>query len=175
MDKRSSNRRNTSGLSNSDVENVSKQIFDEIVDELVLGVAFDVHRSVKTGLFAILETESPTKLKSSMEIDSNLNQTNLGKSELCLFFFVKLSYFKLNLQFHMKFRNGRIWPSDHNSIWSSTIEKTTRMYMSKLSKKFSRIQIRTTFRKMYGNGSKFKPFGKSKVSHKWQRQLQRIW
>ena len=78
MDKRSSNRRNTSGLSNSDVENVSKQIFDEIVDELVLGVAFDVHRSVKTGLFAILETESPTKLKSAMEIDSNLNQTNLG-------------------------------------------------------------------------------------------------
>ena len=94
MDKRSSNRRNTSGLSNSDVENVSKQIFDEIVDELVLGVAFDVHRSVKTGLFAILETESPTKLKSAMEIDSNLNQTNLGKFEkLCLFYFREIIIF----------------------------------------------------------------------------------
>lgn len=78
MDKRSSNRRTATGLSNAELETMSKQIFDEVLDELVLGVAFDVHRSVKTGLFAILETDSQNKSKS-MEVDANLNQTtNLG-------------------------------------------------------------------------------------------------
>lgn len=43
------------------MENVSKQIFDECLDEIVLGVAFEVHRSVKTGLFAVLEPDSPSK------------------------------------------------------------------------------------------------------------------
>ena len=53
-----SNRR---GLSNSDLENVSKQIYEECLEEIVLGVAFDIHRSVKTGLFAVIEPESPSK------------------------------------------------------------------------------------------------------------------
>jgi SAGA-associated factor 11 len=48
-------RRNPPNLTNSEMESVSKQIFDECLDELVLGVAFEIHRSVKTGLFAIMD------------------------------------------------------------------------------------------------------------------------
>ena len=54
-----SNRR---GSLNTDLENVSKQIFDECLDEITLGVAFDIHRSVKTGLFAVIEPDSPNKI-----------------------------------------------------------------------------------------------------------------
>jgi len=63
-----SNRR---GPLNSDVENVSKQIFDECLDEIVLGVAFDIHRSVKTGLFAVIEPESPNKKGTPMEVGNS--------------------------------------------------------------------------------------------------------
>lgn len=56
-----SRRSSSNVVSNSDLENVSKQIFDECLDEIVLGVAFEVHRSVKTGLFAVLEPDSPKK------------------------------------------------------------------------------------------------------------------
>ena len=60
-----SNRR---GSLNTDVENVSKQIFDECLDEITLGVAFDIHRSVKTGLFAVIEPDSPNKKGTPMEV-----------------------------------------------------------------------------------------------------------
>merc|ERR1711963_1238133 len=75
MDKRGGSASSRRNISNAEMETMSKQIYDEIIDELVLGVAFDVHRSVKTGMFAILETDS----SKSKNMDQDFNQsTNLG-------------------------------------------------------------------------------------------------
>ena len=75
MDKRGGSASSRRNISNAEMETMSKQIYDEILDELVLGVGFDVHRSVKTGMFAILETES----SKSKNLDQDFNQsTNLG-------------------------------------------------------------------------------------------------
>ena len=75
MDKRGGSASSRRNISNAEMETMSKQIYDEIIDELVLGVAFDVHRSVKTGMFAILETDA----SKSKNMDQDFNQsTNLG-------------------------------------------------------------------------------------------------
>jgi SAGA-associated factor 11 len=60
-----SNRRGSSVVSSvGDADTVAKQVYDECLDEIILSCAFDIHRSVKTGLFAVLEADSPTKAKS---------------------------------------------------------------------------------------------------------------
>ena len=58
-----SGRRGSAGLSNNEMEAVSKFVYDDLLDEVMLGLAFDVHRSVRTGLFSVLESaESPSKV-----------------------------------------------------------------------------------------------------------------
>ena len=57
--------RRASGGSSSDIDNLAKQVYEECLDEIILGVAFETHRSAKTGLFAVLESaESPNKNKN---------------------------------------------------------------------------------------------------------------
>ena len=49
----------------SDLDTLAKEVYDECLDEIILGVAFETHRSAKTGLFAVLEAaESPNKNKN---------------------------------------------------------------------------------------------------------------
>jgi len=51
--------------SSNDLDTLTKEIYDECLDEIILGVAFETHRSAKTGLFAVLEAaESPNKIKN---------------------------------------------------------------------------------------------------------------
>lgn len=68
-------RRSSSGISNSDVDNVTRQVFDDCLDEIILGVSFDIHRSVKTGLFAVLELDSlsPSKKGTAMDTSGSTN------------------------------------------------------------------------------------------------------
>ena len=73
-------RRGTNSMSATDLENVSKQMYEECLEEIVLGVAFDIHRSVKTGLFAIIDTETLNKEKSTpMDIS---NSGTIGSTDV---------------------------------------------------------------------------------------------
>ena len=66
-----SGRRNASGLSSSEMDAAAKFVFDDLLDDVMLGLAFEVHRSVKTGLFAILDSAESSPSKSAkMESES---------------------------------------------------------------------------------------------------------
>ena len=59
--------------SSNDLDTLTKEIYDECLDEIILGVAFETHRSAKTGLFAVLEAaESPNKHKNPVENIGNV-------------------------------------------------------------------------------------------------------
>ena len=69
----------TKAGSTNDLDTLTKEIYDECLDEIILGVAFETHRSAKTGLFAVLEAaESPNKHKNPVVINKE-HKRNIKK------------------------------------------------------------------------------------------------
>nr|ACO13031.1 Ataxin-7-like protein 3 [Lepeophtheirus salmonis] len=76
-------------LRKCDVEEIAESIFLELVDEISLGIGFEVHRSVKIGLFPLLDSDnsepcSPSEAKkmglctNTMDVFGSVVTTAVG-------------------------------------------------------------------------------------------------
>lgn len=70
----------------------AREVFDELIDDAILGLAFEVHRSVKTGAYLLGEldeSEGSTKNSSAQELHQLAKMAMLAITRMRWTFLVK--------------------------------------------------------------------------------------
>ena len=70
------------------LEAEARDIFDELVDDAIFGLAFEIHRSVKTGTYLLGEIDDDETIKKSTGAGQSITSINQGKLfDHCNFWF----------------------------------------------------------------------------------------